>query len=112
MNRNVLLTSIAAILLSSATACTFAADGSHNMYGSPSTSTYVNRTIMIGPNTNYANVTKGEVIKFVVGDKTFAWQFSEVSTISEVDLNAIAPAGLLDHTVKVYLRRDPTTDGG
>ena len=112
MNRKLFLSSIAAVLLCSATACTFAADGHGNMYGSLTSPASANSTIVIEPGTNYVNVTKGDVVKFISGDKTFAFHFNEVSTLSEVDLNDIAPAGTLTHPVKVYLRRNPTTDGG
>jgi hypothetical protein len=112
MKRNLILTGVAAFLLSSVTACTFAADSHTNFYGSASAPAAASRTVVVGPDTTHVNVTKGETVKFLSGDKTFAWHFDEVSTLSEVDLNDIAPAGTLDHNVKVYLRRDPTTDGG
>jgi len=112
MKRNVLLTSIAAAVLLSATSYSFAADSHNNLYGHASTSTAASRTVTIGPETSSVNVTNGDVVKFVCGDKTFAWDFKTAGTVSEIDLNDIAPAGALDHRVRVYLRRDPVTDGG
>jgi len=112
MKSKLFLTSIAAVLLCSATACSFAAENNVALYGSASTATAANSTIVIEPGTNHVTVTKGDVVKFVCGDKTFAWHFNDVSTLSEIDLNDIAPPGALTHAVKVYLRRNPTTDGG
>jgi hypothetical protein len=69
------------------------------------------RVISIAPDTTSVNVTRGEVVTFVVGAKSFAWNFNEPSTISEIDLEQVAPSGVLDHAVKVYVRRNPLTDG-
>jgi hypothetical protein len=69
------------------------------------------RVISIAPGTTFVNVTRGEVVTFVVGEKRFAWNFNEPSTISEIDLQQVAPSGVLDHSVKVYVRRNPLTDG-
>jgi hypothetical protein len=69
------------------------------------------RVISIAPGTTSINVTRGEVVTFVVGEKSFAWNFNQPSTISEIDLQQVAPSGVLDHAVKVYVRRNPLTDG-
>jgi len=58
--------------------------------------------------TTYVNVTSGDVVKFVVGNQTFAWDFDNGGTPTAFDLQRIAPAGTLDHKVMIYVARDPT----
>ena len=64
------------------------------------------RTIVITPTTRYVNVTGGEVVKFVVNGTTFAWNFDSPA-VSSFELNRVAPAGALDHTVTAYVAPDP-----
>src|SRR3954452_17705725 len=45
------------------------------LYGSPQPPSPYGRTIVIAPDTRYVNVTGGETVNFVVGSKTFAWNF-------------------------------------
>jgi len=77
------------------------------LYGSPQPPSPYGRTIVIAPDTRYVNVTGGETVNFVVGSKTFAWNFFVARTVSNLDLNAIAPPGVLDHPVRVYVAPDP-----
>ncbi len=70
------------------------------------------RTIVVTPATSYVNVDRGDVVRFVVGDKTFSWSFATPSNISVIELNAIAPAGTFDHPVRAYIKRLPLYDGG
>jgi hypothetical protein len=82
------------------------------MLGQREPADYGDRTIVLTSGTTAVNVRHGEIIHFVVGDKSFSWGFTEPATISVVDLNAVAPAGMLDHQVKAYIKRMPTEDGG
>ena len=50
-------------------------------------------------------MTGGEVVKFTVGDKSFAWNFN--GQPSSFDLNAVAPPGVMDHKVKAYIAPNP-----
>ena len=63
------------------------------------------RTIAIYPDTRYVNVTGGEIVKFIVGNQSFAWNFN--GRPSSFDLNAVAPPGVLDHGVKAYVAPNP-----
>lgn len=65
------------------------------------------RTIEIQPGTRWVNVTGGEVVKFVVGDKSFVWSFDGTPTSAGFNLNQIAPEGVLDHPVQGYLAPNP-----
>lgn len=62
------------------------------------------RTVVIQPRTKFVNVTHGEVVRFVDNGREFAIRFDGIR--SEYDLNAVAPAGAVDHEVKVYVQKD------
>ncbi len=70
------------------------------------------RTIVLSPDTAYVNVKGGEVVKFIVGNKSFVWDFNTAGNITAFDLNQVAPAGILDHRITAYVARDPTYFGG
>ena len=63
------------------------------------------RTIAIRVDTRYVNVTGGEVVRFTIGDKAFAWNFNGRS--SSFDLAAVAPPGMLDRKVTAYVAPNP-----
>jgi Heavy-metal resistance protein CzcE len=71
------------------------------------------RTIPITAETKYVNVTAHETVKFVANGNAFAINFSgsPATTFafvpSEVDLDQLAPAGVLNHKVRVYVAPDP-----
>jgi hypothetical protein len=61
------------------------------------------RTIDITGGTKWVNVTHGEVVRFVANGREFTWSFDGVSQPRPFDLSDIAPAGFVDHSVKVYV---------
>lgn len=63
------------------------------------------RTIVIDSNTRSVNVTQGEKVKFIVNGKEFAVDFDGAA--EPVDLQALAPAGVLDHSVNAYVADSP-----
>jgi hypothetical protein len=83
-----------------------------DLYGDPAPSSAATRTIVIQPNTRHVNVEGGEVIRFVAGDKEFAWNFFVARGVSNFRLNEVAPPGVLDHEVQVYVSLDPRYIGG
>jgi hypothetical protein len=92
----------AAVLTACATRASYV-----DLYGQPAPVSAAERTIVITPDTRYVNVTGGETVGFVVGDKSFAWNFFVARTVSNFPLNDIAPPGVLDHPVQVYVAPDP-----
>jgi hypothetical protein len=70
------------------------------------------RTIVIDPATTYVNVEGGQVVRFVVGDKEFGWNFNFAQPLGSLDLKRVAPPGVLDHTVRAYVSPDPKYSGG
>lgn len=79
-------------------------------WGDPVADTAATKTIVIGPDTQYVNVTGGEVVKFVDGDKSFAWDFDGPYAYT-FELNRVAPPGVLDHRVVAYVDADPYLNG-
>jgi hypothetical protein len=78
-----------------------------DLYGQPAPVSAAERAIVITPDTRYVNVTGGETIGFVVGDKSFAWNFFVARTVNDFRLNDVAPPGVLDHPVQAYVAPDP-----
>ena len=83
-----------------------------DLLGDPAPVTAATRTIVIVPGTRWVNVTGGEIIKFVVDDKSFAWNFDGAEYAPAFDLNLTAPPGLLDHEVVAYVAPNPLYLGG
>ena len=78
-----------------------------DLQGSPAPVTPGSRMIQIGPDTRYVNVTGGEVVNFVVGGRTFAWQFAGGFGSESFDLRPLAPEGSLQQSVRVYVAPNP-----
>lgn len=78
------------------------------LLGQPAVPEQAQRTIVITPTTRYVNVTEGDVVRFVAGGKIFAFNFDS-SAASSFELNRVAPAGILDHAVTVYVARNIET---
>ena len=74
--------------------------------------TAVARSIVIGPDTRSVNVTGGEIIRFIVGERSFGYSFDGSLTVTRFDLRRVAPAGLLLQPVTAYIARNPLYTGG
>lgn len=74
------------------------------LLGSPAQPADASRTITIAPDTRWVNATQGEVIRFVVGGTEFSWRFDGAGGRT-VDLQQVAPPGLIVRPVLVYLAR-------
>jgi hypothetical protein len=83
-----------------------------DLLGDPAPVAGATETIVISPDTKWVNVTGGDTVKFVVGDKEFAWNFSGPVSISSFALNQVAPTGILQREVVVYVAPDPRYIGG
>jgi hypothetical protein len=106
MKRKLLIPTVA-LILSAMTAISSASSSYVRLYGTPAEPPDARRTIVIGPDTRYVNVTEGDVIKFVAGDQTFAWKFDTALTVRSFDLKEVAPPGSLNHTVTAYIAVGP-----
>jgi hypothetical protein len=83
-----------------------------DLYGEPASASRAERTIVIDTGTKHVNVTGGEIIRFVAGNKEFTWNFFIGRKSDSFDLNEVAPPGLLDHPVRAYVSPDPRYIGG
>ena len=71
----------------------------------------VGRLVQIGAATRYVNVEGGEIIRFDINGKSFSWNFSGPLTVASFNLMRIAPPGMLDHDVTVYIAPNPNYSG-
>lgn len=85
-----------------------------DLLGDPAPLSAATRTIVITPATRHVNVTGGEIVRFVAGDKAFAWNFDGQPSAGAFALNLTAPPGVLDHEVMAYVAPNPLYigDGG
>lgn len=111
MNQKLLFSLVFTTMLSSACA-PLDAPPRPDLWGAPAPVSAATRTIVITPDTRYVNVTGGEVVTFVVGDKAFAWSFNGTRYVAPFDLSITAPPGVLDHAVIAYIAPDPRYMGG
>jgi hypothetical protein len=65
------------------------------------------RTIVIDGNSKWINVTGGKTVRFVAGDQSFDWMFDTFLSSPVFDLGDIAPAGMIDRSLTVYVSPDP-----
>lgn len=78
--------------------------------GSPASVTAATRTVSLA-GTRYVNAVQGEVIKFVAGDKAFAWRFDTLN-VPSFKLADIAPKDFPTGDVEVFVAPDPAHLGG
>jgi hypothetical protein len=64
-------------------------------------------TVTITPATRWVNVTGGETVRFVSGARSFTWNFQVGVTVTKFDLNQVAPPGMLERPVMVYVAPNP-----
>ncbi|MFO1338769.1 MAG: CzcE family metal-binding protein [Burkholderiaceae bacterium] len=105
MNNKLALSGAALVLLTSVAA---QAAPRADLFGDVDTEADAARTVVIQPDTRFVNVTHGEVVRFVDGDQTFAVRFD--GTANAFALNALAPAGTLDHPVTAFVAPNPAAD--
>jgi hypothetical protein len=106
MNPRLLFPVLVAAMLSAACA-PLASPPRPDLWGDPAPVSAAARTIVITPDTRYVNVTGGEIVAFVVGNKAFAWSFNGTRYVAPFDLRATVPPGVLDHAVIAYVAPDP-----
>lgn len=78
-------------------------------YGELVTASPADRSVSITDATPFVNVTGGESVKFVAGDKTFTWRFD--GKAGAVKLSEIAPNGFGGKDVTIYVAPNPMYSG-
>jgi len=76
----------------------------------------VSRIVHLGPKATYANVDYDQSVEFVATSQdgkqqSFAWRFNVWPNTNQIDLNQVAPAGFIDHRVRIYIGPDPQRFG-
>ena len=85
--------------------------GLETLYGGPpAPGDTPSRVVRIDSSTRWLNATEDEVVKFVVrgaggGEQSFDWQFPYNQLV--VDLSKVAPAGMIQRPLCVYLAPHP-----
>jgi len=70
------------------------------------------RVVVITDATRYVNVSGGQTVRFVVGNRSFTWSFGAgIAHVTPFDLQQIAPQGVLTHRVTAYVADDPLYQG-
>jgi hypothetical protein len=82
------------------------------LLGDPAPEAAASKVIVLTPAAKHVNVIGGETVRFVAGDKSFAWNFSGPEEVSSFDLARVAPPGTLDHSVIAYVSPNPLYLGG
>jgi Heavy-metal resistance protein CzcE len=73
------------------------------------------RQIVVTANTRWINVVAGQVIRFVIADAAggtaaFTWRFDTFGG-RVADLSQLAPAGMVQRPIKIYIADDPRYGG-
>jgi plastocyanin len=75
-------------------------------YGETARAEAADRTIVVKPGAA-VNVTNGETVTFIVGEKSFTFHFQTYSSTQSLPLAAIAPADVNAGSVRVYVAASP-----
>jgi hypothetical protein len=105
MKNKLLLPILTAMTLAAASSATFAGVTQEQVRGSAApASTPVDQVVVVNSATRHVNVTGGSTVRFVVGDRSFTWNFQNgTAHVVPFDLQLIAPQGLLNHPVTAYV---------
>ena len=87
----------------SATAVTPRAD----LLGTPVPAHAATRVVQLTPNMHSINVVAGDTVRFVNGSGEFGWSFNTSPIVQTFELNQVAPGGVLNHPLRVYVAPNP-----
>jgi uncharacterized protein (UPF0333 family) len=93
-------------LLLAGCAGTHAADERTDLWGSPASAAAATKTIVVTPQTAYVNLIGGDVVRFVVGDKSFTWSFDGNYFPAAIDISKVSN-GLLQRPLIAYVEVNP-----
>ena len=88
-----------------------------SIYGTPAEADSADRIVRVSGSARSINVAYGETVKFIVDGengsaRSFAWRFDVSPSLSHVDLDDVAPAGLPARDVRVFVAPDSRYRGG
>ena len=73
------------------------------LYGSAVPDASAGKVVAITPGTDNVNVQWGHSVEFMDHGKSFAYEFDGPSTDPRVNLERLAPAGMINHPVYAYV---------
>lgn len=76
-------------------------------FGSPETPDAATRTVTLTAATKAVNVSNGDTVKFVDGERSFTWHFDTRRDSASLSLAAIAPGDSMLQNVRVYVASNP-----
>jgi hypothetical protein len=110
-NRGTRLLLPAAMVLAILSGCAASGNAAYalprDLLGTPGADAPGLPTVTITPATRWVNVTGGETVRFVSGTRSFTWNFQVGVTVTRFDLNQVAPPGMLERPVMVYVAPNP-----
>lgn len=62
--------------------------------------------VVVGSATRYVTVDHGDAVRFIVDGKAFGFRFDGAEHARVIDLQAIAPPGLVQRSIPVYVQGD------
>jgi len=77
-----------------------------DLWGSPATAAAATKTIVVTPQMTYVNLIGGDVVRFVVGDKSFTWSFDGAYFPAAIDISKVSN-GLLQRPLIAYVEANP-----
>lgn len=103
MKAKLFIPALAGAIFSTLGSSAIAAPPTSELLGQRAPVSVADYAVVIGPDTKYVNVDLEDTVQFNVGGKTFAWDFDVADTVGALNLSQIAPQGMLDHPVSVYV---------
>jgi hypothetical protein len=107
MNKNRIFSAAFIAILVGVASLSVRASTVENLYGEAAAPTDSSRTINVTSSMKWVEVKHGETVKFVVAGKDFAWKFDVPDTQGKFSMNKIAPLGVLDRNVDIYMDGRP-----
>jgi len=101
------LTALAGLATLATLAACSSAGPRADLLGMAAPASSATQTVTITPDTRWVNVTGGDTVRFVAGEREFAWNFNVNPMVATFDLNRVAPPGLLGRELPVYVDPNP-----
>jgi hypothetical protein len=105
MKRTLFLPAVLCVLLAG---CAGVQNGGDriDLWGSPATAAAATKTIVVTPDMTYVNLIGGDVVCFVVGNKSFTWSFDGIYFPAAIDISKVSN-GLLQRPLIAYVEANP-----
>lgn len=109
MNNKLFLPVLAALTIAATSTAALAGASQSDFRGAAAPAgARADQVVVITNATRHVNVTGGSTVRFVVGERSFSWNFQNGSAnVLPFDLQLIAPKGLLEHPVTAYVSDNP-----